>query len=103
MFNQPLGLIAIEVFRDPLGVNLSIPEDFFIRKRTDVEPFQRPMVAQAGSPNALEVFDLGFGERPRLRRKLPDLIREERLIEELGAQGGLAGHGDGVKTLSLRS
>ena len=103
VFNQPLGLIPIEVFRDPLCVDVPIAQDFLIRKRTDVEPFQGPMVAEAGGPNALEVFDLGFGERPRLWRKLPDLVREERLIEKLGAQGSLARHGDEVKTLSLRS
>jgi hypothetical protein len=77
-------------------MDVAIAKDFLVRKRTDVEPFERAMIAQAGSTNPLKVFNLRFGEWPRLGGKLPNLVREQRLIEELLSQGGLTGHGDGA-------
>ena len=95
MFDEAGGLIAVEVFGDPGGVDLTVAEDLLVREGADVEAFECAVITEAGRADALQVAQLRLGDGPRLRRQLPDLLREERSIEELLAEDVPAGHGGG--------
>ena len=95
MFDESGRFIAVQVFSDPRRVDLAVAEDFLVRERANVEALERALVAQAGRADTLQVAELRFRDGPRLRRKLPDLLREERGIEELLTEDIPGGHGGG--------